>query len=62
MKIDELLPGFLTSYGPVHNFISIYIGIIEFLSVAKWLMRFEVPLPGKLIKKLEKYKDDMNGF
>ncbi len=59
-KLDELLPGFLQVYGPVHNFMVIYIGVVEFLSVSKWLMILWVPLPGKLLKLLERYKDDMN--
>ncbi len=61
-KLDEMLPMFLQEFGPVHHFIAIYLWVIEFLSIAKWLMRFEVKLPAKLIQKLEKYRDDMNGF
>ncbi len=60
-KLDEMLPGFMQGVWPVHNFIVVYIGLMEFLSVSKWLMRFNVPLPRKLIEKLENYRDDMNG-
>lgn len=60
-KLDEMLPVAIQWIGPIHNVIIIYLGLIEFLSVAKWLIRFDVKLPAKLIQELENYRDEMDG-
>lgn len=37
----------------------VYLGVNEALSVCKHLINFGVPLPEKMIQKLESYKADM---
>lgn len=46
-------------YGWRNAFI-VYLSVNEALSVCKHLINFNVPLPKKLIRKLESFKDDMD--